>query len=134
MIPANLNLSNGENIPPIGLGTYSVSTTKKHLLNLHSRVLLFLNLYYSLLVQGANVKQMVEFSIDIGYRLIDTAFIYRNEKEIGEAISEKLKEGKLKREDLFVVTKVPCTSIGYTLSPFQLDYPLKLVPFFPPVL
>lgn len=45
-------------------------------------------------------------AIDHGIRLIDTAFIYLNENEIGKAIKEKIDEGVIQREDMFVVTKL----------------------------
>lgn len=53
-----------------------------------------------------NVKQAVKDAIDLGYRHIDTAFFYGNEKEIGEAVREKIKDGSVTREDLFITTKV----------------------------
>lgn len=53
------------------------------------------------------VRTAVAAAIEAGYRLIDTALIYGNEKEIGEAIQAKIKEGKIKREDIFVTTKAP---------------------------
>ncbi len=44
--------------------------------------------------------------------LLDTAAIYGNEKEIGQAINAAIKSGVVKREDLFVTTKLckvhPC--------------------------
>ena len=40
------------------------------------------------------------------YRLIDTATIYENEADIGNALEKYFKTGKVKREDVFVVTKV----------------------------
>lgn len=49
---------------------------------------------------------VIKISIRLGYRLIDTAFYYKNEKEIGEAIKDKIADGTVKREDLFVVEKV----------------------------
>jgi len=48
----------------------------------------------------------VKDAIDLGYRHIDTAFFYGNEKEIGEAVREKINDGTVTREDLFITTKV----------------------------
>lgn len=54
------------------------------------------------------VKQAVEWGIDFGYRHIDTASFYKNEELLGEVIANKIKKGCVKREDLFVTTKVNC--------------------------
>ncbi|OWF38269.1 aldose reductase-like [Mizuhopecten yessoensis] len=51
---------------------------------------------------GAAVKT----AIGLGYRHFDCALIYRNEKDIGQAITEIIDEGIVKREDLFITTKL----------------------------
>ncbi|XP_038308801.1 aldo-keto reductase family 1 member D1 isoform X5 [Canis lupus familiaris] len=47
----------------------------------------------------------VKIAIDTGYRHIDGAYIYQNEHEVGEAIREKIAEGKVRREDIFYCGK-----------------------------
>ncbi|NCA94770.1 MAG: aldo/keto reductase [Epsilonproteobacteria bacterium] len=71
-------LSNGVAIPKIGFGTWRVKPGKEA--------------YESVLMALRN-----------GYRHIDTATVYKNEKSVGQAI----KDSALKREDIFVTTKLP---------------------------
>lgn len=52
------------------------------------------------------MEQVVKDAIDAGYRHVDTALFYMNEKEVGTAIRAKTAEGVIKREDMFVTTKV----------------------------
>lgn len=51
-------------------------------------------------------KQAVLWGLEAGYRHIDTASVYGNEEEVGAAINHHINQGSLKREDLFVTTKV----------------------------
>lgn len=45
-------------------------------------------------------------AIKIGYRHIDTAYLYRNEALIGKVLQECIANGSVKREDIFLVTKL----------------------------
>ena len=53
-----------------------------------------------------NVEEVVYHSIKDGARLIDTAAMYGNEDLIGKGIHKAISEGIIKREDLFVITKL----------------------------
>ncbi|XP_048001960.1 aldo-keto reductase AKR2E4-like [Leguminivora glycinivorella] len=48
----------------------------------------------------------ISYAIDVGYRHIDTAHLYRIEPEIGQVVKKKIEEGVVKREELFITTKV----------------------------
>lgn len=52
------------------------------------------------------MRKAVEHAISVGYRHIDTAFAYGNEVEVGEGIEAKIADGTVKREDLYVATKL----------------------------
>jgi D-xylose reductase len=73
-----IELNNGTSMPRFGLGTHAV----------------------------ANCAEIVYQSIKDGVRLIDTASVYENEREVGKGISRAITEGIVKRDDLYVVTKL----------------------------
>ncbi|SCU91306.1 LAFA_0F02982g1_1 [Lachancea sp. 'fantastica'] len=56
--------------------------------------------------QIPQTKQAIKAAIKSGYRLIDTAWAYQCEDRIGEALKELFDEGAIKREDIFITTKV----------------------------
>ncbi|XP_045457200.1 1,5-anhydro-D-fructose reductase-like [Melitaea cinxia] len=58
------------------------------------------------LLEPKLVKHIVSAAIDLGYRAIDTAYIYGNENAVGEAIKAKIAEGTVTREELFVISKL----------------------------
>jgi diketogulonate reductase-like aldo/keto reductase len=51
-------------------------------------------------------RMATKAALEAGFRLLDTAERYRTEKEVGEAMQEVFREGKITREDVFVVTKL----------------------------
>jgi len=72
----DITLSNGISMPAIGLGTHTL--------------------------HGSMLETIIKTAIENGIRLIDTAWMYGNEKEIGRII----KESKIPRDNLFLVSKV----------------------------
>jgi diketogulonate reductase-like aldo/keto reductase len=70
-------------------------------------------------------------ALEAGFRVIDTAERYRTEREVGEAMQEVFEGGKIKREDVFVITKLWNTNhrpervkpaFEASLKRLQLDY------------
>lgn len=48
----------------------------------------------------------VKHAIDVGYRHFDTAYAYENESEVGQAIRDKIADGAVTREEIFITTKL----------------------------
>ncbi|KAJ3375704.1 hypothetical protein GGF31_002908 [Allomyces arbusculus] len=57
-------------------------------------------------VKGDQCARVVKQAVRMGYRLIDTAQVYRNEDMVGAAIAELIADGTVCRQDLFVTTKI----------------------------
>jgi diketogulonate reductase-like aldo/keto reductase len=76
-------LNNGIEMPILGLGAYDM--------------------------YGKEAEQAILDAIETGYRLIDTASIYRNESEVGNAI----RNSGLQRKEIFITTKVNNMDQGY---------------------
>jgi 2,5-diketo-D-gluconate reductase B len=83
--------ANGAKIPSIGLGTWEL--------------------------RGRACSRIVEQALKLGYRHIDTAQIYENEREVGEGV----RASGLKRDDVFVTTKVWTTHF----APNELERSVK---------
>lgn len=82
-----VTLSNGVKMPKNGYGVYQISKE--------------------------DCERCVLDAIKVGYRLIDTAQSYFNEEEVGNAIKRAIDDGLVKREDLFITSKVWIDNHGY---------------------
>jgi diketogulonate reductase-like aldo/keto reductase len=60
----------------------------------------------TLIPDPAATKNATKAALEAGFRQLDASERYRNEKEVGEAMQEVFKAGKIKREDVFVATKL----------------------------
>ena len=76
-----LRLSSGHNCPLVGYGTFQARDAEQ-------------------------LKAALKAAVQAGYRHFDTALAYANEQVIGECFEEMEKAGEIKREDLFITTKV----------------------------
>ncbi len=57
-------------------------------------------------LEADDARRMVREALRIGYRHIDTAWIYKNEKAVGDGIADSVAEGIVARDDIFVTTKI----------------------------
>lgn len=80
-------LSNGARIPMEGFGVFRIPDQEE-------------------------CYQSVLDAIKAGYRLIDTATAYQNEEAVGRAVKEAIREGIVKREDLFITSKMWVADMG----------------------
>ena len=101
-------LSNGTKIPALGMGTFGSDR-----------------------FDAKQVSEAVAGAIRCGYRLFDCASVYGNEAEIGQVFAAAFAEGVVKREDLFITSKLwndmhgrgdVLLSLAQTLKDLQLDY------------
>ena len=83
-----VSLSNGTKMPCLGFGTWQS-------------------------LDGDEAYNAVLSALRLGYRHIDTATAYGNEKSVGRAIADFLKEGSVKRSELFITTKLWNEEHGY---------------------
>ncbi|MCM8509725.1 aldo/keto reductase [Bacillus amyloliquefaciens] len=95
-LQAKATLHNGVEMPWFGIGVFKVK-------------------------EGAELVNAVKTALVHGYRSVDTAAIYGNEEGVGEGIRQGLQEAGLKREDIFVTSKVWNADLGYeeTLKAFD---------------
>ncbi|MFW2211116.1 aldo/keto reductase [Corynebacterium amycolatum] len=77
---ANVEMVDGNAIPILGFGTYKLDDEQ--------------------------ARESVRYALEIGYRHIDTASLYRNERGVGQGIADAVAANVVKREDIFVTTKV----------------------------
>ncbi|MBY0017720.1 MULTISPECIES: aldo/keto reductase [Bacillus] len=105
-VQSTTTLHNGVEMPWFGLGVFKVE-------------------------DGPELVEAVKSAIKAGYRSIDTAAIYGNEKAVGEGIRAGIKEAGISREDLFITSKVWNSDQGYettlaayeeSLKKLELDY------------
>eukprot|EP00347_Sterkiella_histriomuscorum_P008876 403343408 len=77
-----ITLNNGQKMPQVGFGTFKAD-------------------------EGENIEQLIKDAVlKYGYRHIDTAKVYFNEEKIGCALKECITVGGVKREELFITTKL----------------------------
>ncbi len=85
----------------------------------------------TLIPDAIATKNATKAALEAGFRALDTAERYRTEKEVGEAMQEVFKAGKIKREEVFVATKLWNTNhrpervkpaFEASLKKLQLDY------------
>lgn len=55
----------------------------------------------------SKIKELIKTAIDVGFRHFDSASVYKTEDYVGEVIRSKIADGTVRREDIFLTSKVP---------------------------
>lgn len=110
-----IKLSNGVKMPTVGLGTWLVSS-RHAILYIRYPWGKIIKMQLTFQSKPGEVENAVRIALDAGYRLIDTAAVYGNEESIGTVLKEFLDSGKIKREELFITTKVKFLLSNGTLT------------------
>ena len=76
-------------------------------------------------LSGDACVRATELALDVGYRHIDTAQIYENEAEVGQAIKHAIKNSGIDRRDIFLTTKVWMENVGHSTLAKSVDESLK---------
>ena len=77
--------------------------------------------YGCFLIGPEECERCVTDAIEVGYRAIDTAQAYYNEEGGGSAVSQAIASGKVRREELFLTTKVWIMNAGYEKAKASID-------------
>lgn len=96
-------------------------------------------------LEPADARRMVAEALRIGYRHIDTAWIYKNEAAVGDGIRDAIEDGVVAREDIWLTTKIwvehfrdgdlqkqareSAEALGFTPDLLLLHWPKKSPPF-----
>ncbi|XP_028950900.1 NADP-dependent D-sorbitol-6-phosphate dehydrogenase-like isoform X2 [Malus domestica] len=98
-----ITLNSGFNMPVVGLGVWRM--------------------------EGKEIRDLVLNALNLGYRHFDCAADYKNEPEVGEALAEAFSTGLVRREDIFITTKLWNSDHGHvveackdSLKKLRLDY------------
>ncbi|XP_069983510.1 aldo-keto reductase family 1 member A1 [Penaeus vannamei] len=87
----SLSLHSGSRIPLLGFGTGSLGPLRQ--------------------MSDEDARRAIRAGLECGYRHLDTAAFYQNEHVIGSVLGEWISAGKIKREEVFVTTKLPPTGL-----------------------